>query len=404
MGEPKEPWIKDHWMPGVLSERQMKILQEDQYIQKFNENEYKFDHSSMDLHLTDIGYLMCNGSIKPRGGRYAQIFTTNYCQKMNPGENGCFSLKKGQCYVFKLNERIPLLRDSNVFGQATAKSSVGRVDVIARLIVDGMHQYDYFNPQGVNEGTGDMFLEVIPIGFNVNVKAGISLNQIRFFLGKMEDSEIKDETLIRSILHGSTEDGGYLSVDLTSDRIGGLETVAFRAESTNPDFYIDIWSEEGKETPPPWDHWLFEKPNNGNLIIRDGAFYIIRSKEKISLPASVAVYCRAMDESLGEMRIHYAGFAHPFFGYKREDGKPGTPLIFEVRGHNVNVVLQDNERLAKLIFYRMSEDAVKREQKKKKRYDTQVLELSGYFDVWPQKLKWTNKEKGQVEPDEGEAS
>jgi deoxycytidine triphosphate deaminase len=92
-----------------------------------------------------------------------------------------------------------------------------------------------------------------------------------------------------------------------------------------------------------------------------------------------------MDETLGEMRIHYAGFAHPFFGVDRSDDKEGTPLIFEVRGHNVKVNLTDGEKLARLVFYRMSEDCKeppKGAQKKQGDYNEQELKLSKLFKKW----------------------
>ena len=79
------------------------------------------------------------------------------------------------------------------------------------------------------------------------------------------------------------------------------------------------------------------------------------------------------------MRIHYAGFAHPYFGFERQDGIDGTPLIFEVRGHDVHVSLRDGEKMARLIFYRMSQDAEKPE---KTAYDTQTLKLSKFFAEW----------------------
>jgi len=96
-----------------------------------------------------------------------------------------------------------------------------------------------------------------------------------------------------------------------------------------------------------------------------------------------------MDETLGEMRIHYAGFVHPLFGKKRKDGKKGTPLIFEVRGHNVQVLLTHGEILARLFFYRMSENAREEEYRKKLGnkldYSEQELSLSNLF-----KKYWSN--------------
>jgi dCTP deaminase len=119
------------------------------------------------------------------------------------------------------------------------------------------------------------------------------------------------------------------------------------------------------------------------------SFYILRSKELIALPSGVAVYCRAIDETLGEMRIHYAGFVHPFFGRDRSDDKIGTPLIFEVRGHDVGVLLKDGEKLAKLTFYRMAEDCQKEPaatlaavKKDTSDYGEQTLELSKFFGKW----------------------
>ncbi len=100
------------------------------------------------------------------------------------------------------------------------------------------------------------------------------------------------------------------------------------------------------------------------------------------MPKGIAVYCRAIDETIGEMRIHYAGFVHPFFGLQRSDSEQGTPLIFEVRGHQVDVNLIHGEKMAHLIFYRMSEDATAEQQAEKSPYMDQSLQLSKYFASW----------------------
>lgn len=64
----------------------------------------------------------------------------------------------------------------------------------------------------------------------------------------------------------------------------------------------------------------------------------------------------------------------------------GTPLIFEVRGHNVHVLLNDNERFAKLHFYRMSKHVVCEKPKinkndKDKLFNNQTLQLSPFFNM-----------------------
>jgi dCTP deaminase len=234
-----------------------------------------------------------------------------------------------------------------------------------------------------------MFLEITPITFNIKVKENVSLSQIRFFLGKPSESIIPNETISKIVLKGSQHRDGTLSIDLTNERVNGQKTTAFQAQSKTDD-YIPIWE---KSVLDPEKYWKCIPPTSSEgkyrFTIEPDEFYILRSKERIALPKGVAVYCQAMDETLGEMRIHYAGFAHPFFGSNRTDLREGTPLIFEVRGHNVMVNLTDGEKLARLIFYRMSEDCVDSSAQQAKPtanpdpYNNQELLLSKVFKKWP---------------------
>lgn len=318
---------------------------------------------------------------------------------MHPKSGAGWILKRKQTYLFKLRERLNFPEPAlQVYGQATAKSSVGRVDVLARLIVDGMADYEMFTPEGAATGSGEMYVEITPITFDVRVKEGIALNQLRLFLGNPEDAEIRNEVLFRTALKNAATVSNTLSVDLSPVDIGGLPVSAFATsvdEQSAPE-PISLW--EADERPKPWRYWRFRQVDQRNrLRIEKDEFYILRSKEHIALPRGVAVYCRASDETIGEMRIHYAGFAHPWFGRNRDDGRIGTPLIFEVRGHDVNVSLRDGERMARLIFYRMSEDA---KEPDKTKYDKQSLQLSKFFGDWPTELAWTDEANGRVAPKE----
>ena len=121
------------------------------------------------------------------------------------------------------------------------------------------------------------------------------------------------------------------------------------------------------------------------IEIEPESFYILRSKERFNLPPNVAVYCRAVTEELGEIRIHYAGFVHPTFGSSNKDeyGNPkGTPLTFEVRGHNVKAILRDGETLAHLHYYWMSRGCTEEEDDSKDD-GKQELQLSKVFKEWP---------------------
>ena len=401
------PWESGHWLPGVLSETQIRRLWSDGYLDGIADFKNAADYSSIDLTLSNEGYKMKAGSIKPCGQPdqpYKKFLgNSDLAERLPENEDNIFVLKANECYVFKLKETLAAgkLAGSNIFGMATAKSSIGRVDVIARLIIDGMYQYEVLDPESLQNSTGDMFLEIIPISFDVCVKPGISLSQLRLFYGDPAESEIRNQDFIKGILLDSKDGDGYLSVDLRNTKIGGLNVTAFRAcvPDKGDQKPLKLWKRTNKsDKPDPCRYWRLDQANEENrFLLKSNAFYLLRSKERLALPSRVAVYARPMDETLGEMRIHYAGFAHPYFGSERED-RAGTPLIFEVRAHNVSVNLDHNERLAKLIFYRMSEEPKKKEKEEgeERSYDDQELELSKYFGAWPPKLEYKDEETGVV--------
>ena len=148
-----------------------------------------------------------------------------------------------------------------------------------------------------------------------------------------------------------------------------------------------LWKKEQNEKPDPCDYWEIVKQKNYRLTINKGSFYLLRSKELFSLPSHIAVYCRTTDETIGEMRIHYAGFVHPFFGKTPNPKYPGTPLIFEVRGHCADVNLRDGEKLAQIVAYRMSEEA----EPDASEYEEQTLKLSSFFGDFPDNMRDDNQ-------------
>lgn len=389
------PW--EEWVPGVLNKRQMTELLDGGLV-TYSGSRPKLDHSSMDVSLADDAYVMQKGAVKPSGTEEAyDWFITQklkLAKKHEPLSDGSYELERSKTYVFRLQETLGAkLRNSDViYGQATAKSSVGRVDVLARLIVDGMQTYESFDPAGLKRGSGKMFLEITPITFNVKVKPNTSLSQLRFFYGRPDDVVIKGKELFKTIFRDVEHRDESLTVNLGEATIGDpgastIKGVAFRSKENVP---AAVLLDKVDDKPNPSDYWDIESADEfKRLLIEPDMFYILRSKEKLTVPKGVAIYCRATDETIGEMRIHYAGFVHPYFGLYREDGTKGTPLIFEVRGHQIPVSLADRERMANLIFYRMSEDCAtlspEEEKEEAKGYGSQDLKLSKFFGDWPTK-------------------
>ncbi len=344
-----DPW--ESWIPGVLNRKQMGQLCEVGFITREGSRlpEDNLGKSSVDLTLSKVMYEMTRGSVKPTSSTQSYGF---FIEREKLGEkrpeppDGIFTLEKHRTYVFKLSEGLnPGMAAVGIFGQATAKSSVGRVDVLARLIVSGMDRYEGFDPDGLANSTGDMYLEVTPITFRVKVKAGTSLSQLRLFYGSPKNAEVTGAELFKTVFKGIEKTDGSLSVNLDHETIAGLPASAYCHDSSEEsDEPIPLW-DDNPEKPKPWKFWKLKKSDSKKrLTIQSENFYILRSREEISVPPGIAIYCRANDETIGEMRIHYAGFVHPWFGWQRPDGRPGTPLIFEVRGHQVGVSLADNEK------------------------------------------------------------
>jgi len=394
----EKPWNK--WIPGVLNKEQIEELSGIGLIT--GKGPLKLGNSSIDLSLSNEVYRMARGSVKPSETQPSYswfIEDKGLGERLPESADKTYTLKAKETYVFRLEEKLQRgIGDAGIYGEATAKSSVGRVDVLARLIVDGMDKYECFDPDALRKQSGNMHLEITPITFDVKVKAGKSLSQLRLFYGNPDNVRIKGNEVFNTVLHGPGKEDGSLTVDLSNDRWGGLDVPAFYAEpepspATDP---IPLWEDERK--PDPWKYWRFASTDaTGRLKITQNNFYLLRSQERIWVPEGIAIYCRASDETIGEMRIHYAGFVHPFFGTRRTDGQRGTPLIFEVRGHQVNVSLAHGEKMANLIFYRMSKNCKEEEEDAAPNpYENQNLQISKFFGQWPDKLR--RNPDGTVEP------
>lgn len=365
--------------PGILNKRHILSLKGDVITDLTEE---AVGPSAFDLHLSHQGWEM-KGSIKGLdntlideiGKNYGNGFNIEHKQKLNPKTP----------YVFQLRESLKIPSYGMLYGKATGRSSIGRLDVLTRLMVDNCSLYDEIKPK---EGfyPGRMYLEVTPITFGIEVQEGVSLSQLRLFRGGPELSELKasgielfGEMILDENRQPKPKEKLYeLRVDLTPDPKNHIS--AFRAKK-DKDLVVDLTREEKHYKPK--DFWEEITLNSDSpLKIEPERFHILRSKERFKLHPDIAVYCQAVSETIGELRIHYAGFVHPGFGSTRP--QEGTPIIFEVRGHNVDTFLRDGETLAHIKFYRMSEpcppDSLEKE--KKSEYEKQELRLSSYFEDW----------------------
>jgi len=337
--------------------------------------------SSFDLTLSDQAWLM-SGAIKGDASRpYAEILSGAEHAQREMSIAQRTRLHPGETYVVRLNERLNLNDTPSLYGAASGKSSIGRLDILVRLIADYSPAYDQI-PAAEDSGNANvtLYAEITPISFPVIVAAGISLNQVRFIQGNPAISELSDDALrfypglLLDTAGEECDSVDYLTVDLRPVN-GGL--VGYMARRTVP-APVDIAPGTGRIDPTLYWRTVTKADENATTIkVIPERFYLMRSRERFRLPADVAVYLEAITEAMGELRVHYAGFIHPGFGY----GRPGgTPLIFEIRGHNVTTFLRNGEPIGKLRYFRMSEPADLLVTTG--RYLHQELTLSRYFAEW----------------------
>jgi dCTP deaminase len=256
-------------------------------------------------------------------------------------------LERGCVYIIPLMEELSL--PAGISGQANPKSTTGRLDIFVRLIVDGADEFERV-PPGYR---GPLYAEVVPRTFSVVVTAGTKLNQIRFRRGTPPPSD-KDlgrlhsrETLVYHAddrpADAKIDEGLWLSIDLEGRT--GAEVVGYRARTHAP--LIDLAKVGAYDPRDFWEE--ISPPRHRSLILNPDDFYILASRERVRVPPTYAAEMVAYDPSVGEFRIHYAGFFDPGFGYGNAEIK-GTHAVLEVRSHEVPFLLEDGQVVGRLVY------------------------------------------------------
>ena len=261
-------------------------------------------------------------------------------------------LERGCVYIAELQERLAL--PPGVSARANPKSSTGRVDVFVRLLTDRSAAFD-----DVAEGyAGPMWVEIAPQTFSVLVRPGTRVNQLRLKRG----SPPRLATV-------------SMGVDLTGAVAG------FRARRHAG--VVDLDHEDGHD---PRDFWQPLEPRRngegrGELLLDPGEFYILASKEAVEIPALQAAEMTPIDPSVGEFRVHYAGFFDPGFGTEEMESH-GSRAVLEVRSHETPFLLEDGQTVARLVYEPLTERPARLYGADGSHYRGQGLKLSKHFRTW----------------------
>jgi len=259
-------------------------------------------------------------------------------------------LRKGQVYLCRLAESVALKR--RLSGVANPKSSTGRLDVFCRVITDYGTAFDEI----AESYKGPLWLEVAPRSFNVRVRTGSRLAQLRIKQGSppMSDSFARrlNETVqvVQSEAEAADVRGGAiaLSVDMKGAGSGGI--VGYRARHT--DEPVDIDAVGAYDAAAFWEP--IETPGPRGLRLAPDAFHILATKELVAVPSDHAGDMIAYDTLVGEFRVHYAGFFDPGFGYADGEHR-GAKIVLELRSHEVPFMMEHGQIVGRVAVERLTE-------------------------------------------------
>jgi dCTP deaminase len=298
--------------------------------------------ASLDLRLGTVAYRVRASFLAGKGRSVADRLQEFEMHRMDLTDGAV--LEKGCVYVIPLMESLAL--PPGITAVANAKSSTGRLDLLTRTITDQGAEFDRI-PDAYH---GPLYAEVCPRSFSVKVRPGMRLNQIRFRAGQavLNDHDLLALHQSEPLVDGPAviAEGLGFSVDL-KPQDGDL--VGYRAKPHTGVIDLDRINHYA-----PADYWEELRTTTGQLILDPGAFYILVSREAVTIPPDYAAEMAPYLAMVGEFRVHYAGFFDPGFGHSAAGGK-GSRGVLEVRCHEAPFVLEHGQIVGRLVYERMQQ-------------------------------------------------
>ncbi|MDF1620072.1 2'-deoxycytidine 5'-triphosphate deaminase [Pseudothioclava nitratireducens] len=298
--------------------------------------------ASLDLRLGRVAYRIRASFLAGKGRRVDARLEEFEMHRMDLTDGAV--LEKGCVYLVPLMESLAL--PDGLTAVANAKSSTGRLDLLTRVITDDGTEFDRI-PEGY---VGPLYAEICPRSFSVLVRPGMRLNQIRFRAGQaaLSDTELRVLHAEEPLVSGEAviDAGLGFSVDLRPEA-GDL--VGYRAKPHTGVIDLDRIAHY-----PASEFWEEIRTKDGRIILDPGAFYILVSREAVTIPPDFAAEMAPYLAMVGEFRVHYAGFFDPGFGHGAAGGT-GSRGVLEVRCHEAPFVLEHGQVVGRLVYERMAE-------------------------------------------------
>jgi dCTP deaminase len=335
-------------------------------------DESQIQPASLDLRLGDTAYRVRASFLPGQGGTVAERLPKVEMHRVSLADGAV--LERDGVYIVPLLERVALRR--RLSASANPKSSSGRLDLFVRLITDGGTEFDRV-PEGYS---GPLYAEISPRTFSIRVRTGTRLLQLRLRRGAPTASDSALRRLheaVGLVDSAATIKGGLaFTVDMQGDPSTGI--VGFRARK-----HVQLVDFDCPGHYDPLDFWDPVVARGGGVVLDPGEFYILASKECLSVPPDHAAEMVAYDTLVGEFRVHYAGFFDPGFGMAETGGK-GSRAVLEVRAHDVPFLLEDGQIVGRLAYERLTAVPDKLYGTAiGSTYQRQGLKLGKQFRPWP---------------------
>lgn len=305
--------------------------------------------ASIDIPVGSICYLLKDRFL-PNKTKVEDLVDLMYLEKIDFSKASCLLLK-GQTYLFPC-AKINLKRIMR--GILSPKSSIGRIDVMVRGIIDYCGLYD------VVDGNGQLWLEVTPRSFNIKIRPGTPISQLMIFDRYVttihhtyEGIVVYDlgQSPIRPLIHRG-ELVLSLNLNYSSDNLSSVcKRVGFKALSMSS--IIDL-NETKKYSPKDFFTEVYSTPTEigeMSITLEKDQFYIFATKERIRIPTFLSAEMVPFSHHVGELRAHYAGFFDPGFGFGEKGEVNGTVGVLEIRPHET-ITIYDGQPICLMRFYK----------------------------------------------------
>ena len=340
---------------GVLPDFMIKKLIDDGVI--INADPNLVGTSGLDLRTGLKKWKLLGDFIPLPGQKIEEAFESkNICDSSSTRER--FYLDRSQPYAIELKERLFL--PSTIGAKIFNKSSRARVAVASKGLTDGTPHFDIVP----NEYNGKLYSEVSTTAFPLVINEGDSISQIRFYQGNPDPITGSQLEVLLKNYPILTDDCGNPAYDAKGlEHIIRTGRLTFTADLSQEGVIAYIANKDGRNfdlsvcnTYRPEDYFNEVRYKNGGgniLIIHPGDFVLIRSRENIRLPPSIAAEIAPYTTELGDMKTSYANLINCKHGWGIE--KPSY-IIFEIRALDTPIIIQHSQQLAKIDLYCMLEE------------------------------------------------